>query len=440
MTLAERLQMHPFQGYAYAYPHKMAYRHFDPALALQPLWEREDRDALFLYVHVPFCKMRCGFCNLFTTTNPEQDMVDAYLSAIERQMETVGDLLGEHRFARGAFGGGTPTFLSESEIERLFAAVGKHLGALTPGTPLSFEMSPETVTPEKMKLLVELGVTRASIGVQSFLPDETRFLGRPQDPRQVAIALDCIRAAGFRVLNLDLIYGAANQTITSWLHSLGEATRHFTEEIYLYPLYVRPLTGLDKLHREPSDHREELYRVGRDFLVSRGYHQISMRLFRRAGVHAEAESGPVYCCQEDGMVGFGPGARSYTGSVHYSSEYAVGRSGIQEIIRDFDSRTSAQFATADYGCLLDEHERRRRHIIKSLLRSSGLERRGYLAVFGTDAIEDFPDLRSLVEFGFAELTGKHLILTPAGMERSDTIGPWLFSEEMQSRIGQYELA
>lgn len=440
MTLAERLQQHAFQGYAYAYPHKMAYRHFDPALALQPLWEREDRDALFLYVHVPFCKMRCGFCNLFTTTNPEQGMVNAYLSAIERQMETLGDVLGEHRFARGAFGGGTPTFLSEREIERLFASVRKHLGPLAHGTPVSFEMSPETVTREKMKLLVELGVTRASMGVQSFVPDETRFLGRPQDPKQVETALDCMRTAGFRVVNLDLIYGAANQTAASWLCSLREATQHFPEEIYLYPLYVRPLTGLDKLHREPSDHREELYRIGRDFLVSRGYHQISMRLFRRAGVHAESDSGPVYCCQEDGMVGFGPGARSYTAGVHYSSEYAVGRSGIHEIIRDYDGRTRAQFATADYGCVLDEGERRRRYVIKSLLRSSGLKRSEYLSVFGSDPVEDFPELLSLTDFGLAELTDEILILTSFGMERSDTIGPWLFSEEMQSRIGQYELA
>jgi len=69
VTLAERLQLQPFQGYAYSYPHKMAYRRFDPVLPLQPLWEREDRDSLFLYVHIPFCEMRCGFCNLFTTTS-----------------------------------------------------------------------------------------------------------------------------------------------------------------------------------------------------------------------------------------------------------------------------------------------------------------------------------------------------------------------------------
>jgi oxygen-independent coproporphyrinogen-3 oxidase len=439
MTLAERLQQSAFQGYAYAYPHKMAYRPFEPALPLQPLWERENRDALFLYLHVPFCKVRCGFCNLFTTTHPGQSMVDAYLQAIERQMEALGEVLGGHRFARGAVGGGTPTFLSEHEIEFLFSSMRSHLGHLPPGMPLSFEMSPETVTAEKMALLVDLGVTRASMGVQSFLPEETRFLGRPQDPRQVASALELMRAAGFRILNLDLIYGAGNQTTASWLYSLQEAMKHSLEEIYLYPLYVRPLTGLDKLHREPTDQREELYRVGRDFLLSQGYEQVSMRFFRRKKVSTEAGAGPVYCCQEDGMVGLGPGARSYTAEVHYSSEYAVGRNGIQEIIRDFSERTPAQFSAADYGCVLDEQERRRRYLIKSLLRSSGVVRGDYRSAFVSDVLEDFPELRSLFDFGLAEADEDLLLLTPLGLERSDTIGPWLFSTEMQSRIEEYEL-
>ena len=438
MSLAARLQQQPFQGYAYAYPHKMAYRHFQPARPLAPLWERENREALFLYVHVPFCEMRCGFCNLFTTTNPGANAVDAYLSALDRQMETLGNVLGKHRFARGAFGGGTPTFLSERETERLFASIHRHFD-LPSGVPVSFEMSPATVTPEKMKLLVDLGVTRASIGVQSFLLEETRFLGRPQDPRQVLVALERMRGAGFQVVNLDLIYGAANQTVSSWLHSLQEATRELPEEIYLYPLYVRPLTGLDKLHREPSDLRSELYRAGRDFLLGRGYAQVSMRLFRRPGALVESAVGPVYCCQEDGMVGCGPGARSYTSHVHYSSEYAVGRNGIQEIIRDFDGRTHAQFALAEYGCELDENERRRRYVIKSLLRSSGLDAHEYRTVFGAAALEDFPELSELIDFGLAEWWGETLLLTAEGMERSDTIGPWLFSEAMQARIGEFEL-
>lgn len=440
MSLGERLQLQPFQGYAYFYPHKLAYRPLEPGLPLAPLWAGEDRQALFLYVHVPFCEMRCGFCNLFTTANPQTDLVSAYLDALERQMAAVGPLLAPSRFARAAFGGGTPTFLSEGEIERLFTGIGRHLGGIAPGVPVSFEMSPATVSAEKLRLLVELGVTRASIGVQSFLLEETKALGRPQDPGGVAAALALMRAAGFRVLNLDLIYGAQNQTPASWEYSLREALRYTPEEIYLYPLYVRPLTGLNKLRREPSDLRGELHRRGRDFLLEHGYRQLSMRLFRRADADDDlADHGPVYCCQEDGMIGFGAGARSYTRHVHYSSEYAVGRTGVREILAGYVGQSAAHFTRADYGCILTLEERRRRYVIKSLLRRDGLDLAAYRLEFGTAAIDDFPELSELSRVGLAVCAGNVLRLTPAGMERSDTIGPALFSPAMQERMEAFDL-
>jgi oxygen-independent coproporphyrinogen-3 oxidase len=345
-----------------------------------------------------------------------------------------------HQFARAAFGGGTPTFLSESEIARLFEMINRHLNRPASGAPISFEMSPGTVTSAKMKLLVDHGVTRASLGIQSFLASETRALGRPQDPAAISRALDCIRNSGFRVVNLDLIYGAQNQTRASWLHSLREAMRHTPNEIYLYPLYVRPLTGLNKLLREPSDLRLDFYRQGRDFLSEQGYRQISMRLFRRAGAFVESASGPIYCCQEDGMIGFGPGARSYTSEVHYSSEYAVGRAGVQQIIEAFAKRSREEFAIADYGCVLNGEEQRRRFVIKSLLRSDGLDCSSYRGNFGSDPLLDFPELFELFEHGLALQRGDHVILTSKGIERSDTIGPWLFSTETLSRMEQYELA
>src|ERR1700677_982298 len=132
MTLAGRLRDQPFQGYAYSYPHKLAYRPLDPALRLSSLWAGEDKSALFLYVHLPFCEMRCGFCNLFTTANPGGGMVAAYLDALERQAELMGDILKPHRFLRAAIGGGTPTFLSVDEIVRLFGIIERHLGGLDP--------------------------------------------------------------------------------------------------------------------------------------------------------------------------------------------------------------------------------------------------------------------------------------------------------------------
>lgn len=442
-SLRDRLQDQAYQGYAYAYPHKTAYRHFSEPIPLRDLWQGEDRSSLYLYIHLPFCEMRCGFCNLFTTTNPGEGRVSEYLEALARQMECLGEALGpDFRFSRGAVGGGTPSFLTNDELETLFDAIDRYLGALPEGMPLSFELSPGTVTDEKLGVLRTRGVTRLSMGVQSFIESETRALGRPQSLPGVHRSLEAMRNSGVPVMNIDLIYGAGIQTIDSWIHSLKEAIAYQPEELYLYPLYVRPLTGLERIGRQPSDQRLELYRKGREWLLENGYEQISMRLFRRRGILGDDAGleGPVYCCQEDGMVGLGAGARSYTRDVHYCTEYAVGRSGINEIIDDFIRRSDREHRHAVYGCRLTMDEQKRRFLLKSLLRRGGLELARYGAAYGSSVFDDFPELTDLFELRLAEEKDGRIELNALGLERSDTIGPWLFSTEVVSRMSRYELS
>ena len=145
---------------------------------------------------------------------------------------------------------------------------------------------------------------------------------------------------------------------------MEEALRWEPEELYLYPLYVRPLTGLDRRGTgvEP-DLRLVCYRAARERLLDAGYAQVSMRMFRAR--HAPNSDGPAYCCQSDGMVGLGVGARSYTQTLHYSSEYAVGATSVRQIIQDYVNVDYQPVAV--YGTTLDAEEQRRRFIIQSLL-------------------------------------------------------------------------
>ena len=137
------------------------------------------------------------------------------------------------------------------------------------------------------------------------------------------------------------------------------------------------------------------------------------------------------------MVGLGPGARSYTAALHYSTEYAVGRPGVLEVLADYNERTGRQFSQADYGCELDLDEQKRRYVLKSLLRSDGLSLTGYHEFFARDALADFPQLGELG--GFAGLAGGHLRLTSRGLELSDVIGPWLWSAAVRERMGEFVL-
>jgi oxygen-independent coproporphyrinogen-3 oxidase len=430
-----------FQGYAYGYPHKMAYRRFEPALSVKEVWRDEERDSLFLYVHIPFCSYRCGFCNLFTTSGGEvnKGRVNAYLESLERQVEAVSESLGDDaRFARMAVGGGTPTFLRIDEWERLFRA----LSVLVPDSetiPISVEMSPDTVDREKMRWLREgARVERASLGVQSFIESETRTLGRPQRVGLVISALEEIRSAGFPIRNIDLIYGMEGQDWESWRRSLSEALRFEPEELFLYPLYVREKTGLARKGRAAGDHREDLYRRGRDWLLERGYTQISMRLFRLTSL--SGSSGPTYCCQEDGMVGLGAGARSYTRSVHYSTEWAVGRTGVVEILDHYSGLDLSEHGQATHGALLDDDDQRRRYVIKSVLRRDGLDLAAYESRFGVSAWEDFSaPFAELIECGAMVISGNSLRPTTLGLEWSDVIGPWIYSDEVKRLISEFEV-
>lgn len=478
----------PYQGYLYAYPHKTAYRPLRPRPHLRDVWAGQDRDNLFLYLHIPFCEMRCGFCNLFTRAQPPAEQVGAYLRQLRVQSEQVAAALGPARYARAAIGGGTPTHLTSGELAELFAITNGVLGLDPAAAQLSVETSPATATPDRLAVLAAHGTHRVSMGVQSFLDTEAHAAGRPQRRADVDRALTALRDAAFPLLNLDLIYGIPGQTRDTWTYSLREALSWRPEEIYLYPLYVRPLTGLgrrggllpsspavtapdrdllfpsgraaasdrdllfpsepaatpDRGLLDPSDsapsgrdaewdrQRLDLYRHGRDLLREAGYRQLSMRQFRRADV--PDPDGADYCCQDDGMVGIGCGARSYTADLHYSFDYAVSVREVRAIIDDYLARPAGDFAYAEFGFGLDGGEQRLRWLVKSLLRAEGVDLSAYAKRFGASVDGDFPHLVELLERGWAAGDGERLVLTDDGLAHGDAIGPWLVSGPVRAAM------
>lgn len=441
LSLETLLRESPYAAYAYSYPHKTAYRPLEPAITLREAWRDEECSALFAYLHVPFCEMRCGFCNLFTTVERDQSAPSKYLDALERQVRRVQNAVEPQGFARMAIGGGTPTFLEAHELHRLFD-ISELLGVNPHVIPVSVETSPQTATPERLKVLWERGTTRVSIGVQSWFEAEVHGVGRAQKTSDVETAIEAIRETNFPILNIDLMYGLPGQTRDSWLHSLNAALRFAPEEIYLYPLYVRPLTGLGRRAQNQQlqiegDARLELYRIAREVLLSAGYRQVSMRMFQLES--AASIEAPVYCCQQDGMIGVGCGARSYTHALHYSTEYAVGAQGVREILRDYVARPDTAFDVANYGFALNEHEQRRRYLIQSILQIEGLYFADYEHRFKTAPMNDVPELNELKRLGLAEESDGVLRLNALGFERSDAIGPWLASSRVRSQMQEFAL-
>ncbi|WP_327699633.1 STM4012 family radical SAM protein [Streptomyces sp. NBC_00459] len=435
----------PYQSYTYAYPHKTAYRPLTPGPRLADLWAGESRQALSLYLHIPFCEVRCGFCNLFTRIGAPDGLTGRYLDALERQAAAVREALGDTqapRFANAAFGGGTPTFLEAAELERLCDIAERETGVDLRAVPLSVEASPSTATADRLAVLVERGATRLSLGVQSFVEEEARAAARPQHRSDVEAALTRIREAGVPVLNIDLIYGIDGQTAASWRHSLDAALAWRPEEIYLYPLYIRPLTGLGRhtdplaADREWDEQRLRRYREGRDHLLSHGYEQVSMRMFRRSD--APPQGPDDYACQTDGMIGLGCGARSYTSRLHYSFDYAVSMREIRGIIDDYTA--TEDFSRVLHGRWVDEDEARRRHLLQSLLQAEGLPVAEYRLRFASDPYDDFPaELDTLAARGWLDGDrADRLRLSAEGLAHSDAIGPDFFSPAVRDAMAAYE--
>ncbi|MFB8348467.1 STM4012 family radical SAM protein [Streptomyces niveus] len=445
----------PYESYVYAYPHKTAYRPLADRPALSSLWAGERKDALSLYLHIPFCEVRCGFCNLFTRIGAPDELTTRYLDALDRQATAVADALHAHpvpgapdagagpvRFAAAAFGGGTPTFLTAGELERLCDIAEKRMGADLRAVPLSVETSPSTATADRLSVLADRGATRLSIGVQSFVEEEAKAAVRPQRRSDVEAALGRIRDARIPVLNIDLIYGIDGQTARSWRLSLDAALAWRPEELYLYPLYARPLTPLGR-RSHPSEsgwdaQRLALYRQGRDHLLAQGYEQVSMRMFRLPG--APREGADDYACQTDGMIGLGCGARSYTSDLHYSFDYAVGMREIRTIIDAYT--VTEDFSRAEVGRAVDADEARRRHLLQSLLQAEGMAVADYRERFGSGPFGDFPaELNRFAGLGWLDTdAGPGLLrLSPEGLAHSDALGPALFSPAVRAAMASYEL-
>ncbi|AIQ70055.1 STM4012 family radical SAM protein [Paenibacillus graminis] len=433
----ERITAEAYRNYLYSYPHKTAYRDLNPPVPLEPLWREEPAESFFLYMHIPFCGARCGFCNLFTLPDKRAEVHTVYVNALERQARQWAAFTGSKPFARFAIGGGTPSLLAPAQLRRLFGIAEDIMGLDAATASISVETSPETLTEEKLNILKEHTVDRVSMGIQSFVAAESAAIYRPQNPDVVYRALELLKQYDFPILNLDLIYGLPGQTVESWLFSLQQAVNQGPEEIFIYPLYTRHHTIVkpEDIQRQP-DIRHECYQAAQLLLTGHGYTQYSMRRFAKetAGTHK-----PIldYSCQEEGMVGLGCGARSYTRNVHYASRYGVSRKATESIIADYVS--AERYDTADYGIMLSLEEQKRRFILKAVLHSEGLKLADYSGRFASSLWRDYPELGLLLQSGLGREEDGILRLTPEGLGYSDSIGDWFISGEIRKQMERFVL-
>lgn len=433
---------YPYIQYMYSYPHKTAYG------ALKGVNFEDYAGNLIggensIYIHIPFCQYKCGYCNLFSVAGADKSLTEAYVRQMEIQaaqiagaMEKVlyGDGIKtaghagcreEFNFKDLTIGGGTPLILDTYLLKRVFEIADKYLNFDSVKNYVIVETSPNQTTEEKLGLLKEKGVNRLSIGVESFKEEDLRKLKRLHSPKAAHRALEKIKKTGFESVNIDIIYGIPGQTGSDLLESLSEALIYKPEEIFIYPLYVKPKTPLYKEGLKPADNTFQLYSLAKEFLESKGYVRKSMRRFER-GQEQKSTGGGL--CGFTNTIAIGCGGRSYIGNLHFCAPYAVEQKACREIISGY--LTQKDFLNISHGYILNENEMKRRYALKHLLYDRGINREDYREHFKGEAENDFPMIEEWGKEQYVGFSGEWIFLTDKGMDLSDYLGPKFISEEV----------
>ena len=254
-------------------------------------------------MHVPFCARRCDYC-AFATWTDRSHLIDPYLAAVVTDVERAV-AAGMPAVTSVFFGGGTPSLVPASGLMRVLAAL-----PLAPEAEVTVECNPDTVTAALVATYRSAGVNRLSFGVQSMVPHVLAALGRTHDPVNVRHAVALARDAGFETFNLDLIYGAAGESLDDWRRTLEAALELEPPHVSAYGLTVEPGTPLaDDPARHPDDDRQAAeYELADDLLAAAGLVNYEISNWARPG--HECRHNHLYWSQGD-YLGFGCAAHSH---------------------------------------------------------------------------------------------------------------------------------
>ncbi len=278
-----------------------------------------------VYLHVPFCRVRCGYCdfNTYTASELRGARQDAYADTLLREVELSVPVLSAAGAVRPAhtvfFGGGTPTLLPPGDLGRMLDGVRRAFG-LVPGAEVTVEANPDTVTDAAAAELAASGVTRLSIGMQSAVPHVLAALDRTHEPANVAQAVAAARRAGLDV-SVDLIYGTPGESLADWRASLEAALTLQPDHVSAYALIVEDGTALARRIRRgelaapDDDLQADMYELADGLLGGAGYDWYEVSNWARGDAHRSRHNLGYW--QGADWWGYGPGAHSHIAGVRW---------------------------------------------------------------------------------------------------------------------------
>ena len=368
-----------------------------------------------VYVHIPFCIHRCHYCD-FNTYEGQDRLHGPYVDALVRHIETYAPGHDLPEATSVFFGGGTPTILESQEIGRVLDAIRARVG-LVPGAEVTVEANPETVDEAYFGSLLDVGVTRVSIGIQSLVDTVLAGLGRTHSSRVALDTVAAARRAGVDDLNVDLIYGSPWERETDWTTTLAGAIESGPDHISAYALTVEsgtPLHTLVATRRVPDvdpDVQAERYGIAAGVLADAGYERYEISNWARPG-RASAHNVLYWCAGE--YLGFGAGAHGHLDGRRY---WAV------RLPREWIARADAGAEVEAGSECLDDDAYAGEALMLGLRLVSGVEPSAFVERFGVDAWARRQDIVADLEgLGLLEASSERIRLTERGTFVANEVG------------------
>jgi oxygen-independent coproporphyrinogen III oxidase len=367
---------------------------------------------LSLYIHIPFCVRKCRYCGFYSTTY-SSGRVDEFMSGLIREAAMYRDDFSHRPFSSIYIGGGTPTVLSPEQLGLLVRVIREHF-PIDNSIEFTVEANPNTVTSEKLSLLLALGVNRLSLGIQSFSDDILQTLGRLHNGEQAADAFRLARSMGFRNIGIDLIYGIPGQTETHWEETLDAAIALKPEHVSAYSL------SLDHGSQFMREAEAGAFTMPDDEVVAAMYERTVQTLNNARYEHYEISnfSLPGYECRHNmnywdrgEYLGLGPGAWSFISGRRYAN--------IPDIA-EYSQRMSTGRSAVDDQETIGPEPSAMEMILLGLRTMKGLDLLRFEMEYGPDFLRRLEsNAVPLRDAGLLRVTDGRLMLTERGILLSD---------------------
>lgn len=375
-----------------------------------------------VYIHIPFCRSRCSYCDFATDVWRSDEGVELYVRALCREIELFRAIHGRPPFRSGSdllpaidtiyFGGGTPSLLSPKQLGSVLTVIRSKFN-VEPSAEITMEMNPATVTPGTLSSFRSLGVNRASFGVQTFDDRALKLLARGHDANDARTTFAMLRDAGFENVSFDLIAGLPGQSLDSWKRNLDEAIAMSPEHLSLYLLEIHegtPLAEQVRSKRQPWPEPElaaEMYEMMLDRLFAAGYEQYEISNFSRPGFESRHNS--KYWTL-DPVFGFGVSAHSFDGRQRYANERDTAK-----YVSMVENADSAEVFREDIDLASE-------FIFLGLRMETGVDLTEFARRFGFDLVEKYrAEIERLSADGLVDIDSTKIKLTRKGKLYSNEV-------------------